>query len=342
MPVVLSSGAPLESPRCAVGRSSTLLVDSSRGDRVLGVDCWYPALSGDRPASIYELLPGIGFTASARADAPPAPGPNPLLIVSHGRTGTRSSYAMLCEGLAARGYVVVAPDHPGDTLADWLMGAAVDDATNEIQRIADVRFVLDAVLEARDGLALSAAIDATQVALAGHSYGAHTAFAVAGSEPGDARIGAVAGLQSFTRTLGASVFARVDAPSLLIAGARDTTCPPDTDTAPAYAALTNCDARRVDIDHAGHQACSDVGLYLELAPQVGELPDIAREYLDTLADQVTGRAGDPWRPTVALHLRILGAWLDEVFDRDATRARRELDEVRTMPGVTMHPVDPGI
>ena len=69
----------------------------------------------------------------------------------------------------------------------------------------------------------------------------------------------------------------------------------------------------VDIEAAGHQGCSDVGLYLELAPQVEGLPDIVGDYLLTLADQVTGTAGDPWRPTVALHLEILADWLDEVM-----------------------------
>jgi predicted dienelactone hydrolase len=312
-----------------------VVVDASRADRVLGVDCWYPTLGGAYPASRYELLPGIGFTASALADAPPAPGPHPLVVFSHGRSGTRSSYAMLCEGLAARGYVVVAPDHPGDTLADWLLGIAVDDATNEAQRVDDVRVVLNAVLDRRVGLAAVSGVDSAQVALAGHSYGAYTAFAYAGAQTSDPRIGAVAGLQSFTRTLPASVFARVKAPSLLIAGGHDATCPPDTDTRPAFAALGSPDARCVDIDHAGHQACSDVGLYLELEPHVETLPDIVGDFLHSLADQVTGRAGDPWRPTVALHLRILGAWLDDVFDRDTAQARSDLDGIRQIPGVAM-------
>ena len=242
---------------------------------------------------------------------------------------------MLCEGLAARGYVVVAPDHPGDTLADWLLGTAVDDATNEAQRVDDVRVVLSAVLQAGVGLATEVQADAARVALAGHSYGAYTAFAFAGAEPNDPRVGAVAGLQSFTRTLPPSVLAGVKAPALLIAGAYDATCPPVTDTGPAFAALGSTDARRVDIEHAGHQACSDVGLYLELEPQVGALPDIVVDFLHSLADQVTGSAGGPWRPTVGLHTRILGAWLDEIFDRDAARARHELADIGQMPGVTL-------
>jgi predicted dienelactone hydrolase len=322
----------------AVGRSISLIVDERRGDRMLGIDCWYPALPGDRPESVYELLPGIGFTATALADAPPEPRPHPLVIWSHGRSGTRSSYAMLCEGLAARGYVVIAPDHPGDTLGDWLLGAAVDDATNETQRVDDVRFVIDAALGDRPGLDLLPEVDASRVAVAGHSYGAYTAFALAGAEPPDPRVRGVAGLESFTRTLSRRVLGRIDIPTLMVVGAHDLTTPPDTDADRAFAVLAANRGRRIDIENAGHQACSDVGLYLELAPQVDGLPDLVADFLQSLADQVTGRTGDPWRPTVGLHLRILGAWLDELFDRDTDRARRDFDDVARTAGVEMLPV----
>jgi predicted dienelactone hydrolase len=323
----LRAGPPLEPLSSAVGRSITVIADERREDRLLGVDCWYPAQSADSAESVYELLPGIGFTSSARADAPAVPGRHPLVIWSHGRSGTRSSYSMLCEGLAARGYVVIAPDHPGDTLADWLLGTAVDDATNETQRVADARFVLDAALGSRPGLALVPEIDGNRVAVAGHSYGAFTAFALAGAERADARVRGVAGLQSFTRNLSRRVLGRIDIPTLMVVGARDLTTPPDTDADRAFAVLATKRGRRIDIEKAGHQACSDVGLYLELAPKVAGLPDLVNDFLQSMAEQITGTAGDPWRPTVGLHLRILGAWLDELFDRDGERAGRELDDL---------------
>jgi predicted dienelactone hydrolase len=118
MTVVPAAGEPLESQTHAVGRAVALLVDAERDGRALGIDCWYPAAPGDHPKSVYELLPGAGFTSSAFADPPAAAGAHPLLIWSHGRSGTRSVYGMVCEGLASRGYVVISPDHPGDTLAD--------------------------------------------------------------------------------------------------------------------------------------------------------------------------------------------------------------------------------
>jgi predicted dienelactone hydrolase len=309
-----SAGAPLEPQTHSVGRTVSLLVDSKRGDRAIGIDSWYPAAFGEYPKSVYELLPGVGFTASAFADPPLAPGAHPLLVWSHGRSGTRSSYGMLCEGLASRGYIVIAPDHPGDTLADWLLGAAVDDATNEQHRVGDVRFVLDTALGVRAGLDLAAAIDTERIAVAGHSYGAFTALALAGAEPADTRVRAIAGLQSLTRTLSRQTLARVHVPTLLLVGAQDKTTPPETDADLAFEVL-GTNARRVDVDRAGHQACSDVGLYLELAPKVEGLPEIVFEFLQSMAADVTGTAGDPWRPTVALHLQTLGDWLDGVLDR---------------------------
>jgi predicted dienelactone hydrolase len=307
-----SAGAPLEPQRHAVGRTVSLLVDAERADRALGIDIWYPALAADEPPSMYELLPGVGFTASAFADPPAAPGAHPLLVWSHGRSGTRSSYGMLCEGLASRGYVVIAPDHPGDTLGDWLLGAAVDDATNETQRVDDVRFVLDSALGVRPGLDLAAEIDAERIAVAGHSYGAFTALALAGAEETDPRVRAIAGLQSLTRTLSRKTLERIEVPTMLMVGMQDKTTPSEIDADRAFEAL-GPNARRVDVGSAGHQACSDVGLYLELAPQVEGLPEIVFEFLQSMAADVTGTPGDPWRPTVAVHLRTLGEWLDEVL-----------------------------
>ena len=97
---VLRAGAPLEPPGRPVGHGSAVVVDEARGGRSLAVEWWYPAGPGATDPSVYELLPGIGFTAAATDGAAAAPGRPPLLVWSHGRVGTRSSYVMLCEGLA--------------------------------------------------------------------------------------------------------------------------------------------------------------------------------------------------------------------------------------------------
>ncbi len=336
MTSVLSAGEPLESPRNAIARRTVLLSDSSRADRILAMDCWYPtSLTSGKP-SVYELLPGLGFTASAQQDSRASVGSYPLLVWSHGRTGTRVAYVMLCEALAARGYVVVASDHPGDTLGDWLLGAAVDDATNEALREGDIRFVFDQVFEGNEIIPEGITIDSTKVALAGHSYGGHTAFAVCGASEPDARVKAVAGLQSFTRTMRRSAIARIDVPLLMVTGSRDTTTPPATDADRVWPAVTSRDARRVDVERAGHQACSDVGLYLELAPQVVDMPEIVAGFVASMADNITGTAGDPWRPTVTFHAQLLGSWLDEVLDHNRADGTAMFDRLVANQGVRIN------
>jgi hypothetical protein len=140
---------------------------------------------------------------------------------------------------------------------------------------------------------------------------------------------AAAGLQSLTRTLSKRDLARIAIPALLVVGREDKTTPPETDADRAFEAL-GANARRVDVSGAGHQACSDVGLYLELAPQVEGLPDIVGDYLQSMAADVTGTPGDPWRPTVALHLQTLGDWLDEVLDFKSARVE-ERAQLRRLP-----------
>ena len=65
-------------------------------------------------------IPGASYTSTVAYDAPPvAPGgPFPLIVYSHGSSGQRFISAYLTEALAARGYVVVAVDHTGDTAVD--------------------------------------------------------------------------------------------------------------------------------------------------------------------------------------------------------------------------------
>lgn len=50
----------------------------------------------------------------------------PLIVYSHGNNGSRYIDSVYTGALASQGYIVVAPDHPGNTALDLLAGAAGD------------------------------------------------------------------------------------------------------------------------------------------------------------------------------------------------------------------------
>ena len=328
---VVETGAPIEEPSRCIGRRSLVLVDRNRDSRGVPVEVWYPAVDGGEARSVYEVLPGVAFRGVTALDSPSASaGSFPLVLMSHGRTGTRISYSLLCEALAARGAVVVAPDHSGDTLVDWLTGANVDDRTNEVNRVLDAGFVLDTLLSGRaDGLDdVADIVDLTKVALMGHSYGAYTAFAsTAGSRGVSPRseVGAVVGLQPYVKSMSETLLGRVTVPSLLLVGERDTVTPAATDADRAWRHVQGRPAWRVDLLGAGHQASSDIALYAELVDQVPNLPDLVRDYLVATAEGTSGPGIRPWRSVLADQVAAVWAFLQVALQIDEAGGEESLD-----------------
>jgi predicted dienelactone hydrolase len=271
-----------------------LFVDHEREARTLGVDLWYPTNAESGPLSTYELLPGLSFEAAGALHEPPAaPGPFPLILFSHGRTGLRFAYSLLCEALAARGAVVVSSDHPGDALSDWLFGSFVDDRTNEINRVGDAHFLLGVMMHGHPSVPADvvACVDHERVVLAGHSYGAYTALATAAGARGVApheTVAAVIGYQAYTRTMSDGILSRVSVPALFVVSALDRVTPPPSDADRPWALVRGKPSWRLDLARAGHQAASDMGLYAELARHAQGLPDVVRQYLTATAEDAAG------------------------------------------------------
>ena len=283
----------------AVGFRPGLLLDASRGDRVLGTGWWYPttATSGTRAA--YELLPGISHEGGAFEQAP-ADVDGPVYVFSHGRSGTHRVYTVLAEGLAARGYHVVTMDHPGDTTFDWALGTAVSDEDNERQRLDDLAFILDELRTANDSLPLLT--EGRPVLLGGHSYGAYTALGGAAAASRAVNLRGVAVLEPYLLRLTAAQLAAVPVATLLVAGANDTTTPADVDPPHAAAHLNPDLLSSVIFEGVGHQGCSDVGLYAEVLDEHPEVPETIASFVRDTAATVTGTLGDPWRPVVERHV----------------------------------------
>lgn len=128
-------------------------------DRPLTVEIWYPAHipEGDEEVETYAQVMGnngnpnrpiVPFTFKGRslrdARADLSGGPYPLLILSHGYTGSRLGYTYLTEHLASKGYVIVSIDHTESTYKDagafasTLLNRSLDDlfVLNEMDRLS--------------------------------------------------------------------------------------------------------------------------------------------------------------------------------------------------------------
>ncbi|PZX60352.1 platelet-activating factor acetylhydrolase isoform II [Algoriphagus ratkowskyi] len=160
-------------------------------NRPLKVEVWYPAEAGsDKLISYDEVMgqngspnrPLVPFTFLGRAtrDAKPAysKGSFPLVIVSHGYTGSRYLMTYLTENLASKGYVVVAIDHTEATFKD-----AAGFQSTLLNRSLDDLFVLNEMArlgEQKDSF-LNNLVDADNTALIGYSMGGYGAVNVAGA-----------------------------------------------------------------------------------------------------------------------------------------------------------------
>ncbi|NAZ76846.1 alpha/beta fold hydrolase [Kineococcus sp. T13] len=109
----------------------------------------------------------------------------PVLVFSHGNAWSMDGYGPLVDRWAAAGFVVVQPTH----LDSRRHGIGLDDprfATIWRIRIADLHAVLDHLDDILDGAddhvpGLSARVDASRVAVVGHSWGGQSAAALLGA-----------------------------------------------------------------------------------------------------------------------------------------------------------------
>lgn len=266
---------------------------ASDGERVLALATWYPAADDTADAEIsYQ---GAFVRTGALEGARPIDGPHPVALFSHGHQAFPEAASFLMHHLASHGWLVVAPEHTGNTFLD----SADRQTSIYYQRPLDVSAALDHVLALPEA-------DGERVVALGHSFGGYTLFAAAGarfdqaviaacldgsdttdycstmteaeahmlgagfSEPRvDAWIALAPGDQ---RLFGDAGLSNLSAPALLMTGSVD----PRTggDAAPYWAALDRGDNRHVSVVGGGHQTFTDFSGTLEspeglIAPEQG-------------------------------------------------------------------------
>jgi predicted dienelactone hydrolase len=139
----------------------------------LKVTIWYPAAGeGGSPLLVGGSRLFRGTTGVQ--DAPVADGRHPLVLVSHGSGGTFTTLGWIASRLAAAGYIVAGPNHPGTMTAD----STPADTVKVWERPADLSAVLSALL--RDPV-LGEHVDARRIGAMGFSLGGHTVMAIAGA-----------------------------------------------------------------------------------------------------------------------------------------------------------------
>jgi predicted dienelactone hydrolase len=177
LPLGLPWGAPSatpgpSSPPPPVGVTTREYTDARRG-RSLNTTIWYPAAPGTEEQTIWwdGIFPGRGAWQVALK---PSARPFPLVLLSHGSGGDGPNLAWLAEGLASRGYVAAAVDHPGDRFGDVSEEAPLA----AWRRAPDMSLVLTGLLS--DDV-LGGRIDQRRIAAAGHSSGGFTVLQLAGA-----------------------------------------------------------------------------------------------------------------------------------------------------------------
>ena len=261
----------------------TIEIPNAENDRPLTVDVWMPLAEGTTgDAQEYTLIAGSYYPSpvaiSATPDALSPDGPFPLVLYSHGSGGLRYIHSSYTETIASHGYLVVAPDHTGNTAVDAIANAGTEGNLTAWNRVNDGIAVLDAMLDPTNEATapFAAAIDPDRIAVTGHSFGGFTAHAMVsgfsndfGSTEPDERVDAIISLAPFTRPiLSDEQLAGIDVPTLLIGASDDVTTPMDPNVDDPFALASADVAARVELLGAEHESFTDVCNMLEVLPQV--------------------------------------------------------------------------
>lgn len=161
--------------------------------RTMDLAVWYP---GDGGTEMTFAENPVFKGGQVREGGLPRAGKYPVVLLSHGMGGSYLSLNWLASGLAARGAVVVAVNHPNGWFRDRHPVKMFDHWT----RAQDLSAALDHILA---DPALTAVIDPSRVYATGFSYGGWTVLSLAGvigKPEGSVAYCAAAGERSHTCT----------------------------------------------------------------------------------------------------------------------------------------------
>lgn len=263
-----------------------------RGDgedklRKIDVAVWYPTLRKDGPSAQYYN----GLITREEVIAQPKVAPvekAPLFVFSHGSGSIPEQSIFMTEYFASHGWIVVAPTHVGNTVAEGF------NVTFEVAlyRPQDITATLDYIDELPEDDPIGRRLT-DNVLMSGHSFGGYTTFANAGAEYSIERLRrrcnsnetdseaceAFQETDSFPQVFdegfeddridvaipqappGAEAFhtglGKLDIPTMLFTGGIDKTLPNDEQGDPIWRFMAGPQHRRVHLPKGGHFTFSD-------------------------------------------------------------------------------------
>ena len=263
-----------------VGVQTFTIEDASRGEdgpRSLVVEVWYPSTDDTigmptvsygpedilRPDAIAALGMSVDVSLETTAvrDVPVRSdaGPFPVVMFSHGSGGIRMQSTFFTVALASHGYVVVAPDHIGNTLSDIIIDGDLT-AETLLESLGDRTRDLDFIVEhLKDGgeAALASAIDFDRLGVAGHSFGALTSLRWVGlNSDVDAAVAQATPGYSIVWLGIPDPLSDFEVPIMLQVGGLDMTTPPE-DAATVWAQMS-APRSQMTLGKAGHFSFSDI------------------------------------------------------------------------------------
>ena len=295
---------------------------ASSDDRDLVLRVWYPAKTdSDAAPAEYSLAGVLDVPAPYALDAPPVIDQTdlPFVIYSHGSGGEGLLGYPFGERMASHGWVLVAPNHTGNTALD-LVAEAMDPLSRiALDRPYDITAIIDEFESGLIGDELEGKADTSAVLLFGHSFGGYTAFAGGGTDVdydmlkascdvemdascdvleaqdvedayragfGDPRVAAIAPQSPALVAIPQSELAALEVPTMLMSGRLDQTTTQEESAEPAWAGIDHPDDLWVEMPKGAHISfltiCHDIPPdLLELFRPSAKEDGCGPEFIDT-------------------------------------------------------------